>query len=689
MLSESHRFSLGRLAHALVVGASFFAISGTAFAQTTDVIRSLSGTADGAQPRAGLIQATDGDFYGTTSAGGFAGLGTIFKITRTGTFTTLHHFAGGSDGAQPYASLLQATDGNFYGTTVAGGAANRGTVFRMTPAGIVTVLWAFGQTLNDGRSPYAGLIQARDGNFYGATSAGGNGFGTIFRMTPSGALTVLYAATGLPEGGNPMATLLEASDGNLYGTFAFGGGSPLCCGTAFKLTTSGVLTIIHYFGLSGVASPGTQLVEGSDGYLYGTSGSGFYHGVGWSPRIYRMSLTGDVEAIPMSIGYPLSALTKGPDGAFYATGGYSDFGMLFRITASGSFTVLHVFGGPPLDGTNPLGELTLGTDGNLYGTTPVGGWSDDGVVFRVVDPTRSVDSAGASLAADFDGDRKTDLVVFRPTTGEWFIRYSASSYANSTSYQWGLPGDVPLAADFDGDRKTDLTVYRPTTGTWYIRYSSSNYSYDNWTSYQWGLPGDIPLAADFDGDGKTDLAVYRPEIGTWFVRFSSSNYSYATWTSYQWGLPGDVPLAADLDGDRKSDLTVYRPSTGEWFVRFSSSNYSYANWTSYQWGLPGDVPLAADFDGDGKTDLSVWRPGSREWYVRFSSSNYSYDNWTSYQWGLTADTPLVGDFDGDGRTDLSVWRPLDGTWYVRFSMSDYSFDTWLSYQWGLYRDIPL
>ena len=691
MFRLSNRSALVRFtAHAIAVGVSLGALPGVAGAQTTEVLHSLAGRTDGAQPQAPLIQGADGHFYGTTSFGGSAALGTVFKITSGGTFTVLHQFVGGSDGAQPFAPLLQAADGNFYGTTRLGGAANKGTVFRMTPGGDVTVLHAFGQTVNDGAYPSAGLIQARDGNFYGTTGSGGNGYGTIFTMTPGGALTVLYASFGRSTGAAPRGRLLEASDGNLYGTTTGMNGSPYCCGTAFRFTTSGTFVVIHAFELNGVAFPSTPLIEGSDGYLYGISGNGSYP---WTSQIYRMSLNGDVTALPMPVGYyPVSALTQGSDGAFYGAGGaqvYS-FGMLFRMTASGAFAVRHVFAGRPLDGAIPLTELTLGSDGNFYGTTRFGGASNEGVVFRF-DSTRTAESAGPSLAADFDGDGRTDLTVYRPTTGEWFVRYSTSNYSydNWTSYQWGLPGDIPLAADFDGDGKTDLTVYRPTTGEWFVRYSTSNYSYGNWTSYQWGLPGDVPLAADFDGDGKTDLVVFRPNIGTWYVRFSSSNYSYANWTSYQWGLLGDVPLAADLDGDRKSDLVVYRPWTGEWFVRFSTSDYSYATWTSYQWGLPGDLPVAADFDGDGKTDLSVWRPLDGTWYVRFSSSAYGYATWTSYQWGLPGDRPLVGDFDGDGKTDLSVWRPVDGTWYVRFSTSGYSYDTWLSYQWGLPGDTPL
>jgi phosphatidylserine/phosphatidylglycerophosphate/cardiolipin synthase-like enzyme len=294
----------------------------------------------------------------------------------------------------------------------------------------------------------------------------------------------------------------------------------------------------------------------------------------------------------------------------------------------------------------------------------------------------------AEPIADFDGDCRTDLTVYRPSTSEWFARTSSSGYSYGAyqTYQWGGPNDRPISGDFDGDGRLDLVVYRPSNGTWYIRFSSSNYSYSNWTSYQWGGPGDIPLSADFDGDGRTDLVVFRPSTGEWFVRTSSTRYSYE-YVSYQWGIPGDIPIPSDFDGDARPDLAVYRPSTGEWFVRFSSSNFSYWNYAVYQWGGPGDIPLAADFDGDVKTDLVVYRPSNSSWYIRYSSSDYSYSNWATYQWGGPGDIPLSSDFDGDTRTDLAVFRPSTGEWFIRYSSTGYSY-SYGTYQWGIAGDLP-
>ena len=290
--------------------------------------------------------------------------------------------------------------------------------------------------------------------------------------------------------------------------------------------------------------------------------------------------------------------------------------------------------------------------------------------------------------SDFDGDGRADVVVYRPSNGSWYLRYSSSNYSvgNWGIYQWGLASDVPLRADFDGDGKTDLVVYRPSTGEWLVRHSSTNFS--TFTSYQWGLSTDIPLVTDFDGDGKTDLVVYRPSDGGWYVRYSSLGYDLNLWGYAQWGLSTDIPLASDFDGDGRTDLVVYRPSDGGWYVRYSSLGYAVTQWGFAQWGLSTDKPLVADFDGDGRTDLAVYRPSDGGWYIRYSSLGYAVNQWAYFQWGLSTDQPLVMDFDGDGRTDLAVYRPSDGGWYIRYSSVGFALNQWAYYQWGLPTDAP-
>jgi uncharacterized repeat protein (TIGR03803 family) len=299
---------------------------------------------DGANPTAGLVQATDGNFYGTTYAGGSYDLGTVFKITPSGTLTTLHSFcseSGCTDGENPQAGLVQATDGNFYGTTFGNGTNRLGTVFKITPSGTLTTLHSFDYT--DGEQPEAALVQATDGDFYGTTFGGGvNGNGTVFKITPSGTLTTVYSF-GFTDGENPFAGLVQATDGNFYGTTYLGGVYDV--GTVFKITPSGTLTTLHSFcsetNCADGVSPFAGLVQATDGNFYGTTYAG------------------------------------GADG--------NDFGTVFKVTPSGTLTTLHSFCSQSgcTDGENPQAGLVQATDGNLYGTTTGGGANGAGTVFKI------------------------------------------------------------------------------------------------------------------------------------------------------------------------------------------------------------------------------------------------------------------------------------------------------------------
>jgi len=368
---------------------------------------------DGGNPVYGpLVQGLDGSYYGTTQFGGnyqcgiVDGCGTIFKVTRSGQLTMLYEFCEQSDcpdGANPWGGLLLATDGNFYGTTYLRGqncpvsAGNAcGTVFRMTPQGKLTTLYTFCQLSGclDGASPTAALIQGTDGNFFGTTTAGGpsgcpSGCGTVFRITPNGILTTLYAFSSGFDGNYPVAPLVQGLDGNFYGTTSQGGYScefgDLGCGIVFQLTPSGVETPLYYFckqyfSCTDGGQPFGGLLLASDGNFYGTTG---YEGAG---TIFRITPTGSLTTLYNFCrqtncadgGSPTGTLIQGTDGALYGTtqvGGGTGCqsegcGVVFRLSTSG-FQVLHTFQGS--DGENPASGLTQSTEGYFVGSTYQGG----------------------------------------------------------------------------------------------------------------------------------------------------------------------------------------------------------------------------------------------------------------------------------------------------------------------------
>ena len=321
-----------------------------------------------------------------------------------------------------------------------------------------------------------------------------------------------------------------------------------------------------------------------------------------------------------------------------------------NASATVTWTAPAANGGSPITGytvTSSPGGFTAGVGAGVVTARVSGLTNGTSYTFTV----RANNSAGPSAAstpsnavtprfptvADFDGDKDTDLSVFRPGTGQWFVK-------DQPAVSWGLPGDIPVPGDYNKDGSPEQAVFRPSVGGWYISGGATVFH---------GYQGDLPVPGDYDKDGDTDVAVYRPSTGQWFVR-DQFTVSY--------GLAGDLPVPGDYDKDGDTDLAVFRPSTGQWFVKdqFVVSH-----------GLPGDVPVPGDYDQDGDTDVAVFRPQVGGWYVK--------DQITTF-YGYTGDVPVPADYDQDGDADVAVYRPSTGQWFVKDKPT---------VSWGLAGDIPV
>jgi uncharacterized repeat protein (TIGR03803 family) len=430
---------------------------------------------DGEKPRVGLVQGTDGLFYGTTHDGGTIGYGTFFKITAAGTLTTLYSFCTSfcTDGEFPN-RLALGTDGNFYGTTGRGGAHNAGTAFKITPGGTLTILYTFCSQLNceDGEYPEAGLVQGTDGSFYGTTYQGGyqGGVffsGTVFKLTSGGTLTTLYnfcSQSNCADGAFPQTELVQGTDGNFYGT---------TLSTVFKITPRGTLTTLDTFCTSCVDGGNPNgLVQGSDGNFYGTTYYGGDNGGGGT--VFKMSSTGALTKLYSFCAQsgctdgagPLAGLVQATDGNFYGTtagGGANGDGVVFEITRIGGLTTLYSFCSQPncADGYQPWAGLLQATNGTFYGTTLTGGTSTNC-------PTYGGCGTVFSLATGLHPFVKT-----QPTSGKEGakIRILGQGFSSSSVVKFGgtkattivLSGTTSITATVPAGALTGVVTV--TTGT--------------------------------------------------------------------------------------------------------------------------------------------------------------------------------------------------------------------------------
>ena len=290
-----------------------------------------------------------------------------------------------------------------------------------------------------------------------------------------------------------------------------------------------------------------------------------------------------------------------------------------------------------------------------------------GVTFNIDGNIADAPVAGIAITknkkADFDGDGRTDISVWRPDSGVWYI--SNSSNSSFRIQNFGIVSDRLTPGDYDGDGKTDLAVWRPSDGSWHI-YSRSIYR-----SVFFGTNGDIPVPADYDGDGRTDIAVFRPSSGVWYI-WNSFDSRGTSFTIRQFGLNGDKPVTGDYDGDGKADLAVWRPVEGVWYLMQSSQGFA-----AVSFGISTDVAAQGDYDGDGKTDLGIYRDGV--WYLYQSQAGIRV-----VQFGISGDLPATGDYDGDNKDDLAVFRSSEGIWYLLQSQAGFA-----AAQFGINGDKPI
>jgi uncharacterized repeat protein (TIGR03803 family) len=644
-----------------------------------------------------LIQSANGDFYGMTSAGGNNGLGSVFKMTSNGTLTTLVSFSA-TNGGVPLSGLAQASDGNFYGTTYYGGnlslnnGGGLGTVFRMTAAGILTKLVQF--NANNGGFPYAGLTLGNDGNFYGTTFWGGNlalnggsGYGTVFKMTPAGLLTTLVQFNQ-HNGANPGVPLVQGSDGNFYGTTYAGGGNDL--GTIFKMTPDGTLTPLISFFASNGGHPTARLIQGSDGNFYGTTYSGgnlaLNGGSGYG-TIFKMTPDGTLTTLVQfngnNGGHPNAGVVQGSDGNFYGTtaGGTdlavssgNSYGTVFKMTPSGVLTTLISF--TINNGAYPYGGIIQANDGNFYGTTSAGGSEGGGTVFRF-------DASSQLGFAQQPGDCSVSLganALFQsialgeaPLAYQWY--FNEKPILNATNLNLTV-ANVQLTnggsytvvvTNFSGSitsrvatLQVDQTFTKITTGD-----MVTNVGYG--VSCAWG---------DYDNDGFIDLVVTMgsetspvPQGNVLFHNNRDGTFTKITNTAVS--LEGrDWRGCSWVDYNNDGNLDLFVTSTDQ--NGFPAQNELFRNngdgtFTKMTPSNVGSVvalaaggsegPVWADYDRDGFVDLYVARYGP-DW-IFHNKGDGTFVQVSNNTDGILQDdrdsyNAMWSDYDNDGWPDLFV-----------------------------------
>jgi uncharacterized repeat protein (TIGR03803 family) len=451
----------------------FLALAASAplHAQTyTDLYNFGAVAGDPANPQSsGIIaQGRDGELYSTTPSGGSSGQGAAFKISTSGALGKIFDFTF-AGGTSPYAGLTLGTDGNFYGTTKAGGTFSFGTLFKITSSGTLTTLYNFGTCAYpclEGTNPISPPIEGTDGNYYGTApiTITGTNDGVVYKLTSAGKYTTIYAFDGT-HGYNPEAPLMQGTDGNLYGTTALGGktvtscyGANDTCGTVFKITTAGKITLIYQFDQVHGAGPMGPVIQGTDGNFYGTTSAGGTSGLG---VIFKLTSAGVITVLHNFIGSdgekPLAGLVQANDGNFYgvaSAGGSLGFGTIFKVTSTSDHTFSVIYDFDQTQGKTPDVALFQNTNGILYGDTFQGGSDGAGVFY-------SLNISAAQFAKPQTNSGRVGSTV--SILGQGFIGSTAVSFGGVNATTFKVVSDNYVTARVPTAGKTGtITVVRPS-----------------------------------------------------------------------------------------------------------------------------------------------------------------------------------------------------------------------------------